>query len=419
MTTTAPAVPNALTVAGEIATALASPAALSPGGHQDPARRWPQSLAGGAAGIALLHIERARTGHGPWATAHAWLTEAVSGDITAAANAGLYVGAPALAYVVRLASTSTGHYRNALATLDNATINITYTAIAGTHARMTRAERPQLREFDLIRGLAGLATYHLHAHPDHQVTHDALTCLTRLTKPLPDAEDNRPPWWTDVSPNGEPSPEFPDGHGNLGMSHGISSVLAVLSMAILDGITVPGIDDAARRICTWTDQWRQGDSSAPWWPGIISAGQHEAGRVDPGLRPRPSWCYGAAGTVRAQQLAGRALADPDRQRTAEAALLTVLRDPTELGRLTEPGLCHGTAGLLQSAWRIATDSTDGSVGDQIRHELPHLAARLTNQVRAHGDPELLDGTAGAAVALHTIGTGRAPDPGWDAFLALT
>lgn len=424
MTSTAlTAAPEALAASSTIAATLASPAVVWSDGDPGASRRWPQSLAGGAAGIALLHIERARTGHGPWQTAHAWLTEAVSGNITAAANAGLYVGAPALAYVVGLASASTGGYRSALAALDDATTRITHTAIAGAHARMDRGERPRLREFDLIRGLAGLAAYHLHAHPGHpgrQVTRDALACLTRLTEPLAGAEDDRPPWWTGVSPNGEPSPEFPGGHGNLGMSHGIAAVLAVLSMAALDDITVPGIRDAIRRICTWTDQWRHGETADPWWPGTITAAQHEAGRLDPGQRPRPSWCYGTAGTARAQQLAGRALADPDRQRTAEAALLTVLRDPAELGRLTEPGLCHGTAGLLQSAWRMATDTTD-SADNLIEHELPHLAARLIHQVRAYGDhnPELLDGAAGVALALHSVGTGRALAPGWDAFLALT
>ena len=239
---------------------------------------------------------------------------------------------------------------------------------------------------------------------------------TRLTEPLPDANDGTPPWWTDTSPSGNPSPDFPGGHGNFGMSHGISSVLAVFSLAILRGITVPGIEDAAHRICAWTDRWRHGTESAPWWPGIITVGQHETGHVDPALRPRPSWCYGAAGTARAQQLAGRALGDPARRQAAGAAILSVLRDQSQLAKLTGPGLCHGTAGLLQSAWRMAADSPAPDIG----LELPRVAASLIAQVTAPGDrnPDLLDGAAGAALALHTAGTGSIPEPGWDAFFAL-
>lgn len=409
-------VPAALAAASGIAATLASPGTVLPDGYQGDGRRWPQSLAGGAAGIALLHVERARSGHGNWATARAWLAEAASGSITAASNARLFFGVPALAFLFHIAAESTGHYRSTLAALDDATGSVTRAALDAAHARTSRRERPELREFDLIRGLSGLGAYHLAAHPSHEITSDVLASLARLTEPLPGAGDGLPPWWTDASPSGEPSPDFPGGHGNFGMSHGISAVLAVLSLAILRGITVPGAREAAGRICAWTDQWRHGDQAGPWWPGVITVTQAEAGRVDPALRPRPSWCYGAAGTARAQQLAGFALGDPNRRAAAEAAILAVLRDPAELGRLAGPGLCHGTAGLLQAAWRMAADATSHEIGA----ELPRAAARLAAQISRHEDdnPELLDGTAGTALALHTAGTGSAPEPYWDAFLAL-
>ena len=414
--TTVPAVPGALATASQIAAALASPGTVRPGQPGDDGRRWPQSLPGGAAGIALLHVERARSGHGSWATARAWLTEAASGNITAASNACLYFGAPALAYVFRIAAASTGRYGRALTAVDTATADITRARLARAHARMDRAERPELREFDLIRGLAGLGAYHLTAHPGDQLTRDVLACLTRLTQPLPAAQDGLPPWWTDTSTSGEPSPDFPGGHGNVGMAHGICAVLAVLSLAILRGITAPGAEDAARRICAWTDQWRHGGQASPWWPGYITAAHVRAGYVPPALRPRPSWCYGVAGTARAQQLAGLALRDPARRQAAETAIVAVLRDPVELSRAAETGLCHGTAGLLQAAWRMAA----GAAAPEIAAELPRIAARLSAQLarRGNDNPELLDGTAGAALSLHTAGTGSASEPCWDSFLAL-
>jgi hypothetical protein len=408
--------PDALATADTVAAALASPAAVLPGGYSDDGRRWPQSLAGGAAGIALLHVERARTGHGAWDTAHTWLAEAATGKVSAAPNAGLFFGAPALAFVLHLAHTGTGRYQRALAALDDAVISVTLSALDRAHARMNRAERPPLREFDLIRGLAGLSAYHLAARPEHPVTRSALACLARLTEPLPGCPDTLPPWWAGTSPSGEPSDGFPGGHGNFGMSHGISSVLAILSIGIMRGIAVAGAHDAAYRICAWTDQWLHGAPRSPWWPGVVTVAQSAAGCVDPGLRPRPSWCYGVAGTARAQQLAGLALGDPGRCRTAEIAMLAVLRDATEIARLDGTGLCHGTAGLLQSAWRMSRDCA----GSEISAELPGLASRLRSQRAGNGDgnPELLDGAAGAALALHTAGAGLASGPCWDAFLAL-
>lgn len=409
------AVPDTLRLADELADQLSDPRTVWPDGPPADGRFWPQSLASGAAGIALLHVERARSGRGTWDTAHTWLTLATSGEITAAANASLFFGAPALAFVLHIAACDSRHYRQALTALDNATLTVTRHRLEQAHARINSMERPEMREFDLVRGLAGLATYHLTRHPDHEVTRGVLAYLARLTEPLAGVGP-LPPWWVSVAPNGEPSPEYPQGHGNMGISHGISAALAVLSLAQLRGLGTTATGEAIARIHSWTDQWRQGGPDTPWWPGLITAGQAGSGRVDPELRPVPSWCYGVGGTARAQQLAGMALADPGVRQVAENAMLAVLRDSGQRGRLTEPGLCHGTAGLLHCAWRMSADArTPG-----IREALPALAADVTSGLRRRPPTEagLLDGLAGVALALHTIGTGSAPAPCWDSFLAL-
>ena len=393
------------------------PGTVLPDGYRADGRRWPQSLAGGAAGIALLHVERARTGHGDWATARTWLAEAASGNVTAASNARLFFGAPALAFVFHIAASVHRPLPQCAGRAGRRHRHVTRTALAAAHARIDRGERPELREFDLIRGLAGLGAYHLAAHPGHEITRDVLTCLVRLTEPLPGTGDGLPPWWTDASPSGEPSPDFPGGHGNFGMSHGISAVLAVLSLAILRGVTVPGAHDAAHRICAWTDQWRHGDQAGPWWPGVITATQAEAGSVDPALRPRPSWCYGVAGTARAQQLAGLALRDPARRARRRG------RDPRRPPRpcgarparpspacaTAPPGSCKPPGGWPPTP-PPARSSTSSPVSPP--------AWPPSSPSREDDNPELLDGTAGAALALHTVGTGNAPEPCWDAFLAL-
>ncbi|ABD11406.1 hypothetical protein ThrDRAFT_04287 [Frankia casuarinae] len=406
--------PDALAAANTVAEALADPHTAWAAHRPTGGRAWPQSLAGGAAGIALLHIERARSGYGDWSTVHAWLSAAASDALTAAANAGLYLGAPALAFTLHTAAGPSGRYHRALAHLDQAVVAMTRTRLAAAHTRIEQSRRPAMKEFDLIRGLTGLGVYHLRRHPDHPITGELLSYLVRLTEPLA-GRDDLPPWWTDSAPNGEPSPEFPQGHGNVGLAHGISAVLALLALAHLRGLPVRGADDAIARICAWTDRWCQHGDTGPWWPGFITLRQVREGKVAATLRPRPSWCYGVSGTARAQQLAGMALRDTARQQAAENALLAALRDEAQLDQLTEIGLCHGTAGLLQSAWRMAADSHH----PQLTAELPGLSARLIAQMGTTvRDPELLDGAAGAALALHTAGTGAAPTSGWDAFLLL-
>ncbi|GAA3550204.1 hypothetical protein GCM10022419_033070 [Nonomuraea rosea] len=403
---------DALAVADAVAAALAAP---QPWAAQPPGRGllWPQSLWAGAAGIALLHIERARSGRGDPITAHAWLNVAISGALTKAANANLFFGAPALAFTTHAAAGTSRRYRSILQRLDEAVTSITRARLAAAHARINRGEQPEMKEFDLIRGLTGLGTYHLRRHPDHSITGDVLSYLVRLTEPLP-AGSELPPWWTSVAPNGEPSSNYPHGHGNLGMSHGISSALALLSLAALRNVNVAGAKEAIERICAWTDLWRQQDDAGAWWPGAITIEQAREQRIHPSQCPRPSWCYGISGTARAQQLAGLALADETRQQTAEEAMQATLRDPVQLDRLPESGLCHGLAGLLHCAWRMAADARTARIGD----ELPNLAARLAAQISPTAPQTgLLDGVAGAALALHALGTGAVTSC-WDTVLLM-
>ena len=413
MTTTA-TVSAVLETADRLARTLADPDTAWPHGRPHNGRSWPQSLAGGASGIALLHIERARTGHGDWDTAHTWLVTALQGDISAATNANLYFGAPALAFITHRAASTSDRYLRVADRLDAATITVTRKRLTAAHQRIDRRDRVPMEEFDLIQGLSGLGSYHLSRHPDHEITRDVLAYLVRLTQPRPDPS-GLPPWWMDVAPSGAPHPDYLGGHGNFGLAHGIGAALAVLSKAVLHGLTVPGMPEAIERICSWTDHWRQGDHASPWWPGQLTVEQAAGDRLSVDLRPRPSWCYGVSGTARAQQLAGLALGDQAHVTAAENAILAALRDPQQLAKLPEIGLCHGMAGLLHASWRMATQTGN----TEITAELPHMADRLCTALERPGhDPELLDGAAGAALALHTLATNHAPAPHWDTFLAL-
>ncbi|WP_155352148.1 lanthionine synthetase LanC family protein, partial [Acrocarpospora pleiomorpha] len=277
---------SVLGVAESIATALTDPQLWI---AEPPGRGlvWPQSLWAGAAGIALLHIERARSGHGDPAAAYAWLEVAASGALTAAPNANLFFGAPALAFTTHAAAGTSRRYRGTLKRLDDAVTAITRTRLAEAHTRIDRSEQPQMKEFDLVRGLAGLGAYHLSRHPDHRVMAELLSYVVRLTEPL-SAGGELPPWWTTVAPDGEPSADYPHGHGNLGMSHGIASALALLSLAVLRNVDVAGAKEAIQRICAWTDTWQQQDAAGVWWPGTVTIDQAHEQYIDPSQRPRPS-----------------------------------------------------------------------------------------------------------------------------------
>jgi hypothetical protein len=393
-----------------IAAQLADPAIID---RTTGDRTNPASLAGGAAGIALLHLERVVSGHGDEATAHRWIRAATADPVSAGPNANLFHGVPTLALLLHAATTVFGGYQRVATLLADRTIALTGTRLAAATARLDAGQMLTMREFDLVHGLTGHGVYHLRRHPDHPITRDVLTYLTRLTTPLASA-GGRPPWWLDSGLGGTPDPRFPYGHGNLGVAHGISAVIALLAIAATTGRHPPGTFDPLADLCSWTDQHCHHDGTSWWWPPYLT---DAAARATPS-RHRPSWCYGTAGIARAQQLAGLALHDTVRQHRAEVAMLTAVTEPGWRTLLTEPGLCHGTAGLLQAAWRTATSSTTATTAQLTTH-LPALADDLAHQVRTAppDTPELMNGLAGAALALHNAHTG-ANATGWDAFLLL-
>jgi hypothetical protein len=359
--------------------------------------------------VALLHIERARTGVGRWETAHAWVAAATHTPVTANLDSGLYSGAPAVAFALHAAGRP--EYARALSKLDAHIVAVTRRRIEQAHARMDRGELPTLGEYDLIGGLTGIGCYLLHRDPGGTAVRDVLSYLVRLTDPLRDDDETVPGWWTGHGPTDQPSPEYHGGHGNLGMAHGITGPLALLAQAIKRGIVVPGHIEAINRICTWTDRWRHGDGTRAWWPPWITRAELRAGRSAQRGPSRPSWCYGTPGVARAQQLTGHATGDADRQRIAEMALLGCVTDQRQLSLLTDWSLCHGWAGLLHTVWRAAANATTG----ELANRLPDLRNRLS---KASPGPEagLLDGAAGMALALATTGKDTPPVSEWDACL---
>jgi hypothetical protein len=381
-----------------------------------PADRWrAQSLAKDAAGIALLHIERAHQGHGDWATVHAWLKATSAADISAADDAGLYFGAPAVAFALHTTG-GPGRYAKALAGLDTYVTALTHRRLDRAEARIARAELPSLGEFDLIYGLTGIGAYLLRRAPGSDALQRTLSYLVRLTEPIAVDGTMLPGWWTFHDPSFKESPAFLGGHSNHGVAHGIAGPLALLSLALRAGITVTGQVDAIERICAWLDTWRQPDREGSWWPHWVSRDEHQVQRTTQQGPLRPSWCYGTPGLARAQQLAAIATDDRSRKQMAEQALITCLADQPQVDRIIDTSLCHGWAGLFQITWQTASDADN----PEFDAHLQHLADQLTARgLPGHGDGQgLLEGDTGLALALYTA-SGKPPASGWDSCLLIS
>ncbi|WP_028924170.1 lanthionine synthetase C family protein [Pseudonocardia acaciae] len=370
-----------------------------------------QSLAMGAAGTALLSVERARNGAGSWEEVHAALAACTRYPLIADQNASLYFGAPAVAFAIHTAAHGTGRYEGALRSLDAQVTALIRRRLDQAHQRIDRGERPRVGEFDLFYGLTGLGSYLLRRDPQSEALSGILSYLARLTLPLADDDEQLPGWWTDLDPSGGSSDTFAGGHGNLGMAHGISGPLALLSVAKLHGVTVDDHTATIERIVSWLDTLRQEEETGPWWPNWINLVEHRSGTISHSGPLRPSWCYGTPGLARAQQLGALALGDTTRQHMAEHALRRCLADLNQLAQICDAGLCHGAAGLLHTVHRVAHDAPAGAFTEH----LPRLRALLLDQQPAR-ESGLLEGTTGPSLALLADDSGGTTASGWDACL---
>ncbi|WP_436789632.1 lanthionine synthetase C family protein [Yinghuangia sp. YIM S10712] len=377
---------------------------------------WRQSLARGVPGVALLHTEAAAADLRPWSRVHVWL-QAAGSNLSGGAGTGAFYGAPAIAHAAAcVAMVDASAYRDALTFLDERIATHAIQRVKDANARFALRELPELAEFDTIRGLAGVGRYLLRRSPDSPEMAEVLSYLVRLTHPLEDDRGPVPGWWTRTGPNGRYDHCFPGGHGNAGMAHGIGGALALLSLATLRDVKVPGQGQAIADICGWLDNHRLRLKHGARWPYMVDRIEHMAGTTPVALQHhgayrRPSWCYGTAGLARAQQLAALATGDVSRRRTAEAAMLGALRDPAQRNAVTDDSLCHGTAGLARIAARMA-DHAEPHTAAELRAQIPPLLEAAV--VPANPDPGWLEGHTGTALA--TLSPYGPPATEWDTCL---
>ncbi|MGH3977874.1 MAG: lanthionine synthetase C family protein [Pseudonocardiaceae bacterium] len=394
--------------AARLSESLAVPPPAEFGEDRGPrSPRWhDQSLSKGAAGVAVLHGVRAQHEPGGQDRVHAWLARATGEDLSAATGSGLWFGAPAVAFALTVVAPD--RYPRAMASLDAAVTQLVHARLDAAHARMAAAARPSLSEFDLVRGLTGLGAYLLRRDPRGELMRRIVAYLVQLTEPIPahdEAGRGAPGWWASDVPSGGPAHRFSGGHADLGMAHGIGGPLALLALAMRQGITVEGHSAAIERICTWLDIWRHLAPAGPWWPERISLAELRMGRSVHDGPARPSWCYGTPGLARAQQLAGQALGDCARREAAERALLRCVADPAQLNRIIDPALCHGWAGVVATVWCAAADARTPELGEHLPPLLDRLLAHVDDAPGA-GLTGLTEGSAGVALTLHSLATGK-------------
>ncbi|MEV6964429.1 lanthionine synthetase C family protein [Hamadaea sp. NPDC051192] len=368
-------------------------------------------MTSGPIGLALLAIEQAHDGTGDWAAVRKQIRFVTDGPIDAGTHASLFYGAPAVLFVLHQASADDhGRYATVRTALTGHVRRIIRDRLADASQRLHDRRPAAFDEYDLFYGLAGLGALLLQCAPGCDELGDLLTHLVLLTQPRVDDHQTVPGWWVAHDP--DPTLPTPGGHANLGMAHGAAGLLALLALSIRHGRPVDGCHEAITTLTGWFDRWRQYSPHGPWWPQWVTRAQLRSGRIDNSPPGRRSWCYGTPGIARALQLAAITTGQADRQREAEAALagcLTGLRPHPA----TDLGICHGLAGLYQTAYRAAQDALTPTIGSR----LTSLADQLTH-IRPPDAAGLLIGKSGFDLVHHSVRTGAPPQSRWDTCLLI-
>lgn len=395
--------------------------ALAEAGAQ--ARGWSApGLSGASCGVALLcaQLDRVEPGAGWDRRGHVALSVAGEAAGREGTPLGLFEGLAGLGFSAQRLAAGRERYGGLLETVDNV-----LTGVVGPRCdELLRTRGMPVRDWDLISGLTGIGV-HLLARP---AARPALEQILATLVGLGRDDGGGPRWVTPTEHVGENlRAATPGGNLNCGLAHGVAGPLALMSLALLAGVEVPGQVEATRRAAAWLAEQGRPGAFGPRWPAALPLGA--------GLEPppaRPGWCYGNAGVARALWLAGRALDEPAHRQRALEALREALERQRSERPLDAPTVCHGAAGLAQVALRIAAGSGAPDLAERARDQCRELVdwfdaeapfgyrdvtgGRSEPRLEVD-DPTLLSGAAGTALVLLAGATDH--DPGWDRALLLS
>ncbi|AUH42222.1 lanthionine synthetase C family protein [Streptomyces sp. CMB-StM0423] len=381
------------------------------------------TLCYGLAGTALLHAYLAQADPGAEAAAIAHWDQAHKLAAKAPPD-GIHTGPGALAASLLI---GTGYLPGTPydKTLPRATRWLSARAYALAqhhHQRSALGEGTPWAVYDAIKGLAGIGRVLLAAHLRGYGTEaepGLRAALKALTHMILTPHGSRPGWWLPATEHPPTVHVHPSGAATTGLAHGVAGPLATLAIAHTAGHTCPGQADAIHTAATWLQNWRE---PAGTWPPYVSGNDLDTGsttRHTPGRRD--AWCYGAPGISSALTLAADALKESTLAHAGRRALATMGERPSTQWDTEGPALCHGTAGVLQTAAQSGSNTVARRAAEHLvaTDTLKHLSEQPNNS--AQGEPGFLTGAAGTALVLADY-SGLIPTDcpaAWDCLMLLT
>ncbi|WP_053364875.1 lanthionine synthetase C family protein [Bacillus sp. FJAT-27245] len=211
---------------------------------------------------------------------------------------------------------------------------------------------------------------------------------------------------------------FPSGLIDLGIAHGVSGPLALLSLSFLMGIKLEGQEEAIKSIVTLLMKHCVADKEGDLlWPG----------RIDPQKETKANsyhaWCYGTPGIARALWLAGRALNDKRLMNLSTDVFERLTRYKIETWPTKDFSICHGYSGMLLLINRMYEDTKNANLvklRDNLINFILEKVESSPNQLimnSKQNDNGFLDGLTGMYTTLVSQLNGSPPS--WDSSLLIS
>ncbi|MDR1567770.1 MAG: lanthionine synthetase C family protein [Streptococcaceae bacterium] len=200
-------------------------------------------------------------------------------------------------------------------------------------------------DYDTIQGMTGILNYMLIDSTNQryfiQQIKDIIGYFIQLSKKY-NYKDIEVPYWHIFSENlflKEERVLFPEGAINLGVSHGISGPLIVMSKAFESNFKISGLEEAILSISELLTSSL--DTKHNNWPSMVDIrklNDKNASFED----SRDAWCYGRPGVAFALLKASQALNDKKLLNIACETMKSAVH--SEIG-LISPTFCHGYIGV--------------------------------------------------------------------------
>jgi hypothetical protein len=289
------------------------------------------------------------------------------------------------------------------------------------------ARSPWPHDFDLMRGLVGMGVYAL----ERADRPSAAACLVEIVERLGELAERGPEgttWFTrpELLPDWQRETR-PDGLYNLGISHGVPGVIALLAATAGFAPTAR----ASRELLDGAIPWLLAQR-LPAESGSSFGYSVEDRPVVTGARL--AWCYGDPGIAAALLPAARAAGNAEWEEAALTVARRAARRGVEGSAIRDAGLCHGAAGLGHVFHRLHRATGDPELAQAARFWLGHaltlrrpgegIAGFAAWRTEADGvektwenDPGFLEGSAGIGLAL--LAAISPVEPAWDRVLLLS